>query len=179
MLKKLATGMALALACLPAMAESGFYAGLGLGQVTLEDSIGGVNIEATDTGFKLFGGYRLNDHVSFEAAYIDAGTPDDTIYGVTVEADGNAIQASAIGTIPIGDRFGIYLRASIISWETTNSATDGFSYVTADNDGTDFGYGIGAALKITSNFSLRGEFEGADLDGTDLRLLSIGGLFSF
>lgn len=179
MMKKLATGMALALVCLPAMAESGFYAGLGLGQVTLEDSVAGIDIEATDTGFKLFGGYRFNDHFSLEAAYLDAGTPDDTVYGVTFESDASAIQASAIGTVPIGERFGVYLRGSVIAWEAENSATDGFFFVSDKNDGTDFGYGIGGIFRATERFSLRAEFEGADFDGTDLRLLSVNGLFSF
>lgn len=59
-MKKPATGIALAFACLPAMADSGigFYSGVGVGQVTLKDSIDGVGIKATRTGFKVFGGYR-------------------------------------------------------------------------------------------------------------------------
>lgn len=177
---KLAIGIALALGCVSAVAENaGAYAGLGVGSVTLEDSIGDIDFEATDTGFKLFGGYRFNEYFSVEAAYIDGGTPNDTVFGVTVESDAAAVQGSVIGTVPIGERFGIYLRGSLISWESDNMATDGFTTVTETTDGNDFGYGLGGVFSVTGNFSLRGEFEGADLDGTDLRLLSVSGLFSF
>lgn len=179
MKKKLAMGIALAFACVPAMAESGFYAGLGLGQVTLEDSIAGIEIEATDTGFKLFGGYRFNEYASIEAAYLDAGTPDDRVSGVTIESDASAIQASAIWQVPIGDRFEAYARGSFFAWEAENTATDGRIFVTQNNEGTDFGYGIGGAFDVTPRFGLRAEFEGAHMDGTDLRVLSIGGVFSF
>lgn len=177
---KLAIGIVLAVGCVPAMAEnSGGYAGLGIGSITLEDSIGDIDIEATDTGFKLFGGYRFNRYFSVEAAYIDAGSPDDTIFGVNIESDAAAVQGSVIGTLPVSDQFGLYLRGSLIAWESDNTASDGFTTVSESTDGNDFGYGVGAIFSVTQNFSLRGEFEGADFDGTDLRLLSVSGLFSF
>lgn len=181
MMKQLATGMTAALMCLPAMAESGvgFYSGMGVGQVTLKDSIDGVDIKATDMGFKIFGGYRFNEYGSLEIAYLDAGTPDDTISGVTIESDASAIQGSAILQIPISVHLEGYVRAGFIAWDAENTATDGSIVLTQKNDGTDFAAGIGAAWHVTPRFGLRAEIEGAELDGTDLRSLSIAGLFRF
>ena len=179
MQKKLATGVVLAFVCLPAMAESGFYTGIGVGNVTLKDTISGVDIEGSDTGVKLFGGYRFNEYGSLEVAYLDAGTPDDTVSGVLVEADARAIQASALWQVPISNRFEAYVRGGFFVWESENTVTVGRSIFTEENDGTDFGFGIGAAVHVTPKFGLRAEFEGAELDGTDMRALSIAGLFRF
>jgi OOP family OmpA-OmpF porin len=179
MMSKMAKGIALTLICLPAMAESGLYAGIGVGEVTLKDSVAGIDIEASDTGFKVFGGYRINEYASVEAAYLDAGTPDDTVYGVTIESDASAFQASLIWHVPVGNRFEVFVRGSLIAWEAENTATDGRLVFTQDNDGADFGYGIGSAFNFTPQFGLRAEFEGAELDGTDLRSLSIGGVIRF
>ncbi|WP_116807963.1 porin family protein [Steroidobacter cummioxidans] len=181
MQKQLATGIALAFVCLPAMAESeiGFYSGVGVGQVTLKDNIDGVGIKATGTGFKIFGGYRFNEYGSLEVAYLDAGSPDDRVGGVRIESDATAIQGSAILHIPISLRFEGFARAGFVVWDAENTARGaGFSF-TQKNDGTDFALGIGAAWHVTPRFGLRAEFEGAELDGTDLRSLSISGLFSF
>nr|WP_298718612.1 porin family protein [uncultured Steroidobacter sp.] len=179
--KQLATGIALAFVCLPAMADSeiGFYSGVGVGHVTLKDNIDGVGIKATGTGFKIFGGYRFNEYGSLEVAYLDAGTPDDRISGVTIESDATAIQASAILQIPISVRFEGFVRAGFLVWDAENTARGGGIVLTDNNDGTDLALGIGGAWHVTPKFGLRAELEGAELDGTDLRSLSVSGLVRF
>lgn len=180
MRKKLATGIALALACLPAMADSemGFYSGVGIGQVTLKDTIEGFGIKATGTGFKIFGGYRFNEYGSVEVGYL-AGKPDDTISGVKIESDASAIQGSALLHIPISARFEGFARAGFLAWDTENSMRVGQLSVVEENDGTDWVLGIGAAFRITPSFGVRAEYEGAELDGTDARSLSISGTVHF
>ncbi len=180
MQKKVATGIALAFACLPAMAESdiGFYSGVGVGQVTLKDTIDGVDIKATGTGFKILGGYRFNEYGSLEIGYL-AGKPDDTISGVTIESDASAIQGSALVHIPISARFEGFARAGFLAWDAENTVRDGQFGFIQKNDGTDWVLGIGAAFRVTPSFGLRAEYEGAELDGTDLRSLTISGLFNF
>jgi OOP family OmpA-OmpF porin len=181
MQKKLAAGIALAFVCLPAMAESGigFYSGLGVGQVTLKDSVDGVGIKATGTGFKIFGGYRFNEYGSIEVAYLDAGKPDDRVSGVRIESDASAFQASALLQIPVSARFEGFVRAGFLVWDAENTARGQGIALTQKNDGTDFAYGIGGAWQLTPRFGLRAEFEGAELDGTDLRSLFMSGLFRF
>jgi opacity protein-like surface antigen len=181
MVKKLATGVALALVCLPAIAETntGFYAGGGAGRVELKDNVAGVHVELTGTGFEVFGGYRFNDYGSLEISYLDAGTPDDTISGVRIESDATAIQASALWQVPINNRFEAFVRFSIVAWDAENTATDGRIIVSQDNDGTDAGFGIGAAFHITPSLGVRAEYDGAEFDGTDFRSLSVAGIFRF
>src|ERR1043165_5829133 len=56
--------------------DRGFYVGAGVGVVNVEDDFTGV--DDGDTGFKVFGGYVLNEIVSLEISYIDGGTAEDT-----------------------------------------------------------------------------------------------------
>lgn len=178
MMKQLATGMALALMCLPAMAESevGFYSGVSAAWVTLKDNIGGFRVEETGAGYSIFGGYRFNEYGSLEIAYVE-GDGDDTISGVKIETDASAIQGSALLQIPISARFEGFARVGIIAWEAEHFATGAPGSL--KTDGTDWLLGIGAAWHVTPRFGVRAEYSGAELEGTDLRALSLGGLVRF
>jgi hypothetical protein len=180
MQKQIATGIALAFACLPAMAESevGFYSGVSAGKVTLEDTVNGVHIKETGSGFSVFVGYRFNEYGSVEVAYLD-GSGDDTVRGVRIETDANAVQGSVLWQQPIGARFEGFARVGFAMWEAEHSASAGVNTLTLNTDGTDWLLGVGAALHVTPKFGLRAEYGGAELDGTDLRLLSISGLYRF
>lgn len=178
MQKKLAAGMLLACVCAPAIAESGWYTGVSVAQATLDDRIYGVSIEAEGTGYKLFTGYRFSEYGSLEASYA-AGTADDTVMGVYIESDARALQGSALWQIPVSAMFQFYARFSFIAWETDNSAKYGVTRFSQENDGTDLAFGFGASLELTPRFAFRAEIEGAELDGTDLRLLSFGALYRF
>lgn len=179
MMKKLTAGLSLALMWTPVMAETGFYAGATAGHGTFKETIAGFEFKGSDTGFKLFGGYRFNEYGSLEVSYNDGATPSDTVAGVTIETDASAIQASALWQVPVTDRFEFFLRLSAISWEAENTATDGRFSITVENEGTDFGLGFGAGVFVTPKFGLRAEYEGADFDGTEVRLFSLSGLFIF
>lgn len=181
MVKKLATGIALALVGLPAIAETniGFYVGGGAGRVELKDTFDGVRAEVTGTGYTVFGGYRFNEYGSLEVAYLDARTLDTTVMGWAIESDASAIQASALWQVPISNRFEAYVRFSIINWEAEHTATNGPFFDTLKTDGTDAGFGIGAAFHVTPGLGLRAEYGGADFDGTDFRALSLAALFRF
>lgn len=176
-MRKLAVLAALGIST-PALGAGG-YVGGAIGQVRLEDTAGSLSLDADDTGFKVFGGYEFNQYFSAEIAYIDGGTPEDNVLGVTVEADPSAIQASAIGTLPLTDIFGLHLRASLLSWENTFTASNGFNSASVDTDGEDFAWGVGGTFKIGQRGAIRLEFEGADLDGTDVSILTIGGVIRF
>lgn len=179
MLNKLAAGAVLGLACASAIAEPGGYAGIDIGDITLEDSIGTVEIKRTGTAFRLFGGYRVNDYFSVEFAYHDGESAKDTVRGVRFETDATALAASALVRNPMGTYFETYLRASLIAWDADNLATDGRTRIAQSNDGVDGGYGIGVLCKVTPKLGLRVEYAGAEFDGTEFRSLGVGGVFTF
>lgn len=55
--------------------HSGFYLGGSIGEATNESG----EFKGSDTAFKLSAGYAFNPYFGIEAAYVDAGTQDDTI----------------------------------------------------------------------------------------------------
>lgn len=150
-----------------------------------------------DTGYRAFGGYQLHKYIAIEAAYVDLGrfgfrtdvTPKGSLSGST-RIDG--FEVSALGTLPIGDRFGVFARVGALAGETRTSYTGSGSIETligGDNQkrrSTELVYGAGAMYNINKNFSVRGEWSryeklGSILTGgrTDANLYSLGLVYRF
>ena len=98
--------------------EAGFYAGAGVGTFNLDidepGDVGGAfdRYSSDDTAWKAFVGWRMNPYLAFEGAYVNLGSPDDTLAPdtkLTVETDGFA--PYVVGTLPIGDWFEVFAKA--------------------------------------------------------------------
>src|ERR1041384_5449662 len=112
---------AIVVALAPAVAASaaedtGFYLGVGLGQSTLKNDDDGVDVDEDDTGFKIFGGYQLNNYLAAELSYIDLGKAERSFSNSAApRTPGNAgqlevetylVNLSAVGTYAFNDYFG-------------------------------------------------------------------------
>jgi len=185
-------------------ADTGFYVGGGLGQSKVSD-FSGSDVDAelatlgltsstrtddTDTGWKVFAGYRFMKYLAVEGAYTNFGeatansiitAPAAGTVNTTLEADSWTV--SALGILPLGDRFSLFARVGVNFWNADISATGigggGTASASASDDGTDWVYGVGAAYSITKNLSVRGEWERYDFDGSDVDLLSAGVSWKF
>ena len=107
-------------------------AGLGVADIssTLDDS---------DTGFGLAGGYQHNDHFALEFAYVDLGSVgyratatisdgvDEAEAEVGLESSASGPVLSALGILPIGERFSVFGRVgfSLLSAKGTARITLG------------------------------------------------------
>ena len=150
-----------------------------------------------DTGYRAFGGYQLHKYIAIEAAYVDLGrfsfrtdvTPRGSLTGST-RIDG--FELSALGTLPLGERFGLFARVGALSAETRTSYTGGGSIETligGDSQkrrSTELVYGAGAMFNINQNFSVRGEWSRYEKLGnvftggrTDANLYSLGLVYRF
>ena len=150
-----------------------------------------------DTGYRAFGGYQLHKYIAIEAAYVDLGrfsfrtdvTPKGSLSGST-RIDG--FELSALGTVPIGDRFGLFARVGALAGQTKTSYTGSGSIETligGDSQrrrGTELVYGAGAMYHINQNLSVRGEWSrydklGSVLTGgrTNANLYSLGLVYRF
>jgi len=128
-------------------------------------------IDDSDTGFGFAGGYQLNRHFAMEFAYVDLGSLD---YQATVtvtdgvdERDaevrfGNSAHGpvvSAIGILPIGERFSVFGRVglSLLNAEGSVRITlDGASqHASQSSQKTDPMYGLGAEFNVSKNFAVR------------------------
>ncbi len=178
-------GAGLAVLLTPALAnaDSGFYLGGSVGGATIEAELGDTgipglpsSIDEDDTATKFFGGYTFDlplIDIGVEVGYVDFGKPDINIAGDELTVDTTGVNAWGIATFNAG-LIDIYGKLGFIAWEADAS----FLGNSASEDGTDPGYGVGAAFGI-GPLELRGEYEVYDLDDSDVSMLSVGFLYRF
>lgn len=184
----------------------GFHIGLSVGQSKVDieaPRVGGafVSSEAndeTDTGFKLYGGYRFHRHFAVEGGWADLGS-FRARRNVTVPASGSVtaeIEASgpyvdALGIIPLG-QFALFgkVGAMYATTETRFSTTGavvlapGVARTTEDSE-VEFKFGLGASFSFTQRFAIRAEYErffdvGTSQTGEgDIDLMSVGIVLRF
>ena len=128
-------------------------------------------LDDADTGFGLAGGYQINDHFAVEFAYVDLGSVDyqatstltngtDTAVAETrLESSAHGPVVSALGILPIGERFSVFGRVgfSLLNAEGSARITlDGDSQrISQSSQKSDPVFGIGAEFNMTRHFTLR------------------------
>ncbi len=133
---------------------TGFYAGVGAGSVAIDDDFGG--FDASDTAFKVFAGYSLNELIAVELAYIDGGTAEETetlpgspfdvfASDITVKTaiETRIIDLALIGTLPLTESWSLFGRLGYASIKTDARVRFDF--------GPLVGTGAPAAFGISSN----------------------------
>lgn len=215
--KALPAAISLALgtgALAPVAAHAGWYVGAGAGQSSFDDdaittseladevaTIGdidnvSVDVDDSDTGFKVFGGYRFNDFVALEAAYVDLGSIEASISGDgtfdggegsepfsfsgSASADVKGYGVNAIVGYPVLGLVNVFASVGAFRWESDASgsitATDGIDSETysasASDDGIDIKYGVGARMTFLDHLGVQVEWENYDVGSSDVDLLS-------
>jgi Outer membrane protein beta-barrel domain len=158
----------------------GFYVGAGIGDATVE--VDDVDFDASDTAFKVFGGYSFNQYFAVELTYFDGGSPSEDFseFGVngSVEAEIDGLNASMVGRIPVGDSFSLFGKLGFASYDVTATARAGNVSASEDGSDEDISYGIGAAMGF-GQFEVRAEYEAIDVSGGNFSVLSVSGLYRF
>lgn len=158
-----------------AVAE-GLSLGASYGYASIKDSDAGFALDASDTGYKLFGSYMFGNGLGIEGGYTDFGEPDDDFFGQVARIDAEAWSLYGVGALGLSESFDLFAKAGLISWEA-NSLLDGIP-VGAD-DGEDLALGVGARLGAGA-LGLRAEFEWFDVDEADgVWMASVGLEFRF
>ncbi len=153
------------------------YVGASIGSAGVDDPQGGV--DGSDTGFRLFGGYRFNENWAVEGFYADFGAPEDDFFGIA-SREITGIGAQIVGAFPVSDKVELFANLGFISWEEDFSV---LGIVAGGDDGEDLTYGIGVMFNFSEQVSIRGEWEFYDIADAfgdiDVDLLSVGVEFSF
>ena len=175
------------LASAPAFAadDSGFYIGAGIGDGSVTVDIDEASdFDGSDTAFKVFGGYKFMKYVGVELEYIDAGDAEDkwseSFEGISEELKVtigfSGFNASAVGILPIGEKFNVFGKLGFMMWDADLRARysfDGFSDSESDSDsGTDFSWGVGAGFDFTDNLGVRVEYQAFEIEDADADLFS-------
>ena len=171
----------------PAAAQA--YLGGSIGQSDIDDQIAtglitGGSVDGTDTAFKIFGGYMFNRHFGLELAYVDLGEASysGNFFGLPVTGGRVALtglNVSALGALPIGERFSVFGKIGLFMWEAEASDTTGGVPFSAQQDGTDLAFGVGLGYQFTRNLGVRAEWEMFTTEDADSNLISVGLLWRF
>ena len=166
-----------------AQADSGPYIGVSAGGVSFDADLGDVTIpglptslDEDDTGFEVFGGYIVDlpfIDIGVEIGYVDFGEPEINVLNDELTFETTGINAWGILGTDLGpiDVFG---KLGVIAWEVDAA----LGTVSDSEDGTDIGYGLGAAFGL-GPVQVRAEYEIYDLDDTDVEFVSVGLLYRF
>ena len=187
--------------------DSGWYGGVNIGQsrakiddVRLTSSLLGQGSTATsitdddrDTGYKLFGGYKINKNFAVEGGYFNLGrfgftattVPAGTLSG-NIRLQG--LNLDAVGILPITEKFSAFGRAGLNYAEAKDSFT-GTGLVTVLNPKpsareTNYKFGAGLQYDFTESLGMRLEAERYRINDAvgnrgDIDLFSIGLVYRF
>jgi len=123
----------------------------------------------SDTGWKVFLGYRANKNFAFEAGYVDLGeativtttTGPDAIFGGRAEVNGYF--GDVLGIMPVDPSLDLFLKAGIYRWQMewdVAAATGGSVFLASGKEnGTNIKLGLGASYRIGDSISIRAEYE--------------------
>ncbi len=152
----------------------GFYAGAGVGRFNAQiddvQAVGPVvdDWDEGDTAYKVFGGWRFNEIIAFEVAYINLGEPSgEVVPGFNLDASVDGFAPYVVATIPLGlfevyGRLGYYFYDANLGTETVAGGRVEF-----DEESEDFVYGAGIGLDLLDHINVRLEYERFDLQGLD------------
>jgi OOP family OmpA-OmpF porin len=179
-MKKIILSAFIAIAASAGAHAEGIYVGVAAGGTNLDlDCDGTTSCDKSDTGFKLFGGYKLTENVAVEAHYADYG-----------KAKLTAVNAASIDVKLSGFGLGLaYLGDFAPDWNGVVRAgiarnkvkVDGFF---SESESKTKGYiGAGAGYKLTKEVALtaaidytQGEINGDKVKAT---LYTVGVNYSF
>jgi len=151
-------------------ARAEMYLGAGLGKAAVEVD----DFDENDSSKKLIIGYIFDlpaFDFSFEASYVDFGSPSD---GIGSELDITAVDAFAVAGIDFG-LVGLFAKAGVMAWDA-DAVAPAFSL---SDDGTDPAYGAGVRFNFSS-VAVRLEYEKFDIDAADdLDMVSVGFIWRF
>ena len=182
-------------------ADTKGYVGLSYGK--LDADTGVTNVTGTaihdqqDEGYKVFGGYRINDYISIEGHYA-AGFDDITLKGntgdrftsegityvflvddVTLTWETTSLGLSGVFVCPVTEIIQPFAKVGIHRWEQDVSLSSPIEAANFSEDGVDLFYGLGLSVSIIDNLSVRMEFELFDVGDSDADYLSWGVAYSF
>ncbi len=166
-----------ALALFAAQAQAGGYAGIALGQASIDDTVSqsgsSAAIDENALGWKLFGGYGFTDNLGVEAGWADLGDMNE---GGNVDTETEGFYAAGVGRLPVGDSgLSVHAKLGFYAWDQDIAIGGGGL---ASHDGVDVMYGVGAKYRINDLLGVQLDWERYKTEA-DADLLSVGITLNF
>ncbi|MDX1482326.1 MAG: porin family protein [Woeseiaceae bacterium] len=163
----------------PAPADEGFSIGASAARADVAINEGGLDINGTATGYRVFGTWMFSRNLGVEAGFSTFGKPNDKSIPDGMEVETSSYDVYAVGRYYVSERFSVIGKAGF-------SAARGETEI-GDDDETETHHsstgpalGIGGQYDITDRFALRSDFDWKDAGklGSD-RMLSLSGVVRF
>ena len=172
---------ALSLTLLSTGVHAQSYVGLGWGPSNVKADLGsGATLDENSSGTKLFTGYRFNKYIAVEAAFFNIAEAsvgqvivNNTLVSASTDMQGIAVYG--VGLYPLSKKADVYINLGVVDWDADVRVNN----TTAQSDGTDVLYGVGAAYAFTRNVAVFAEWDGFNSDNPELSMLAFGFRFSF
>ncbi len=219
--KALPTAIGLALGMgtlLPLAAQACWYVGAGVANSSFDDEIGtessladaihaqnpdsaSINVDDSDTGWKVFGGFQFNDYFALEGHYIDFGSAETSASGTYDGGEGTSsfsgsgkvdvtgFGVSAVGSLPfMENHFALLAKIGVFRWmadQSGNAAlSDGGNWCAANScessdEGIDVSFGAGLDWHITPQISARLLWENFKLENEGADFYSASVIWGF
>ncbi len=165
---------------LPAYAQKANI-GVSAGRTTLKDDGAGLAFDASDTGWKVFLGYRILKNLGIEVEYADLGKFDQTVNDVRFEGEAQATSLYLSGVWPVTLKARVEGKVGWSLWDARSTFDDGMMPPEVDSgDGSDFTWAFLFGYNITERFGFRLEWQNyqfANVD--DTTFISVGIQFNF
>lgn len=134
--------------------KPGIYIGLGAGSSfsNVQNLSTGATTQYTMSGVNALVGYRISEGFAIELESIDFGKITTTAVDLTMTGVG----VSAVGTVPLGEKFSFFGRVGMTTVTSTLSANPGWVLlVPAEESKSGVSYGFGGEINFTPNVALR------------------------
>jgi OmpA-OmpF porin, OOP family len=123
------------------------------------------NFDEKDKGFKVFGGYRFNDHLAVEGQAASLGEASVAYGGAAGSSLGKekykliAVSAVAVGLMPVGSGFTLFAKAGPSAVRAESSFDTAGAGASSRKTRIGGLVGAGATYAFTDHLALRGEYE--------------------
>jgi OOP family OmpA-OmpF porin len=176
------------------------YLGFSAGQTKIDTGVSGLtgtaSLDESDTGYKIFGGYKFDNVWSAEIQYADFGkaslkgnngdrfTFEGTQYQFTANNSEVSVKAKSFGAAivagyDVSTVIRPYVKLGLHRWDSDASVTSNAGNASISDSGTDPFYGIGIQFSITDQLAARVEAEHYKYDSEKAQLISAGLMYRF
>ena len=171
-----------------ARGETGWYAGISIGQSDAKDFCSGKpNCDSKDTAFRILGGYQINRNFAAELGHHDFGRVTFSAPGVSGNIKASAAELVGLASYPFAKQFSVYGILGAYHAEAKLSASQaGLESVSPKDRNTDLTFGFGAQYDVTREAGVRAEWQryknvgGDDTGGKyDIDVISSGLIWRF
>ena len=117
-------------------------------------AIAGATCDDSDSGFKLYGGYRMSRFFALEAGVGALGNIQENGAGTTAKIESKPVELSILGSIPVTNQFAVFGR--IGGYRATTKMSGAATGTKTSGNAT---YGVGMDIGFTSNIGGRIEYQ--------------------